>query len=128
MERWRFFGLTTLLAVLFLAGLFLVAEAGRTRMQTAAEDMQHAMARRILVAELRERVTDVAFAYQAFLLTGRAEALAPLRNAGPRINDVAESLLVSYSDEPRNAGAAARQLRYLAGVVTGAVSQAHRVR
>ena len=49
MERWRIFGLATLSSIVFLAGLFLVAEAGRARLRDASEQMQSAMARRILV-------------------------------------------------------------------------------
>ncbi len=122
MERWRIFGLTTLLAVLFLVCLFLVSEAGRVRMHAAAADMQHAMARRILVGELRERVADAALAYQAFLLSGRSDTLEPVRTAGLRINGIADALVASYQGEPGSIGTTARQLRYLAGVVTGAMA------
>jgi signal transduction histidine kinase len=122
MERWRIFGLATLLAVLFLACLFLVSETGRARMQAAAEDMQHAMARRILVGELRGRVADVALAYGSYLVSGRPDTLEPLRNAGPHINEIADSLVASYKGEPGSIDATAHQLRYLAGVVTGAMA------
>ncbi len=122
MERWRIFGLATLLAVLFLACLFLVSETGRARMQAAAEDMQHATARRILVGELRGRVADVALAYRSYLVSGRPDALEPLRNAGPHINEIADSLVASYKGEPGSIDATARQLRYLAGVVAGAMA------
>ncbi len=122
MERWRIFGLTTLLAVLFLICLFLVSEAGRVRMHAAGADMQHAMARRILLGELRESVADAALAYRAFLISGRTDAIELLRSAGPRINEVADSFVASYHGEPGSVGATARQLRYLAGVVTGAMA------
>jgi CHASE3 domain sensor protein len=111
MERWRIFGLTTRLAVLLLACRLLVSEAGRTRMRAAGADMQHAMARRILVGELRKRVADAALAYQSFLISGRADTLEPLRNAGSRINDIADSLVASYQGEPGSIGTTLRQRR-----------------
>lgn len=122
MERWRIFGVAALLAALFLACLYLVADAGRVRMHAAAADMQHAMARRILVAELRERVTEATLAYQSFLISGRAEMLEPVRAAGKRINESADSLVESYRGEPATIGTTVRQLRFLAGAVSGALA------
>jgi signal transduction histidine kinase len=120
-ERWRLFGLTTLLVVLFLTCLFLVAEAGRTRMLAAAEAMQHTMSRQILLGQLREGIAESALAYRSFLLTGRAEMVEPLRDAGTRINATADSLVASYRGEPSSVADSAHQLRYLAGIETGAM-------
>lgn len=122
LERTRLFGLTTLLAVLFLACLFLVAEAGRTRMHAAAEAMQHTMARQILLGNLRESIAESALAYRSFLLTGRTDLLDPLRSAGTRINSKADALFASYQHEPREIVETAHQLRYLAGVETGVMA------
>src|SRR5512134_1105126 len=58
MGRWRIFGLTTVLSVVFLASLFLIAEAGRVRLRAASEQMQEAMSRRILVGDLRRQVAE----------------------------------------------------------------------
>jgi signal transduction histidine kinase len=120
MERWRIFGLTTLLCVAFLAGLFLIAEAGRVRLRDASEAMQAAMERRILVGELRQQVAESALAARSFLLTGRPEYLQPLRTSGRDINRTADAFITSYADEPPVAAETARQLRYLAGVQAGA--------
>lgn len=122
MERWRIFGLTTLLAVLFLACLFLVAEGGRARMREAAEQMQHSMARRILLGELHEQVTAAVLGYQAFLLSGRPQHLEPLRDSAARINRTADALVASYAGEAPAAAAAARKLRYYAGVQAGTMA------
>jgi signal transduction histidine kinase len=122
LARTRVFGLATLLAVLFLTCLFLVAEAGRTRMHAAAEAMQHTMTRQILLGNLRESIAESALAYRSFLLTGRAELLEPLRSAGTRINAEADALLASYRDEPGGVVETAHQLRYLAGVETGVMA------
>jgi signal transduction histidine kinase len=124
LERTRLFGLTTLLAVLFLSCLFLVAEAGRARLHTASAAMQHTMARQILLGELREDIADTALAYRAYLLTGNSEMLEPLRDAGARLNAGADRLLASYRGEPDTIVQTANQLRYLAGVQTGAVTAA----
>jgi CHASE3 domain sensor protein len=78
MGRWRIFGLTTVLSVVFLASLFLIAEAGRVRLRAASEQMQEAMSRRILVGDLRRQVAESALAMRSFLLTGRHEYLDPL--------------------------------------------------
>jgi signal transduction histidine kinase len=122
MERWRFFGLTTLLSVLFLAGLFAIGELGRARLGMASEEMQTAMGRRILVGELRQHVAEAALASRSLLLTGSPEYLDSLRNAARRIDAHAETLVASYTAaEDPSASAAARQLRYLAGVQTGAI-------
>jgi len=121
MERWRNVALATLLSVVFLAGLFVVAEAGRARLRTASEEMQAAMSRRILLAEFREHVTEAALAYRSFLATGRPEYLATIGPAGRGINALAEQLVAGFSAEQPSAGMAARQLRYLAGVQTGAM-------
>jgi signal transduction histidine kinase len=122
MERWRLFGLTTLLVVLFLVCLFLVAEAGRTRMHAAAEEMQRTMARQLMVAQLRERIAEAGLVFKSFLLTGQPESLEPLRIAGTRINDAADALVASYIGEPPEVAATARNLRYLAAVQTGAMT------
>jgi signal transduction histidine kinase len=121
MERWRIFAVATMLFVAFLTGLFLVAESGSARLRAASEEMQAAMSRRILVAEFREEVTDTALAYRAFLATGRAEYLASLDTAGRDIDALAERLVAAFRDDEPRAGSAARQLRYLAAVQTGAM-------
>jgi signal transduction histidine kinase len=122
MERWRFFGLTTLLSVLLLAGLFAIGELARARLGMASEEMQTAMGRRILVGELRQHVAEAALASRSLLLTGSPEHLDSLRNAARRIDAHAESLVASYTAaEDPSAVAAAHQLRYLAGVQTGAI-------
>ena len=120
MERWRIFGLTTLGCVVFLAGLFLIAEAGRVRLRDASEAMQAAMARRILAGELRQQVGETALATRSFLLTGRATYLEPLRDSGREINRTADAFIASYAGEPAAAAETARQLRYLAAVQAGA--------
>jgi CHASE3 domain sensor protein len=74
LERTRLLGLTTLLAVLFLLCLFLVAEAGRSRMHDAAEAMQRTMARQILLGDLREDIAESDLAYRSYLLTGCAKS------------------------------------------------------
>jgi signal transduction histidine kinase len=119
MERWRTFGLVTLVSVVFLIGLFLVAESGRARLRVASEEMQGALARRVLIGEFRQQVAEAALTYRTFLVTGRVEDLAPLRSAGRRINDTAERLVDSFATEEPRVVRAARQLRYLAGVQTG---------
>jgi signal transduction histidine kinase len=121
MERWRNIALATLMSVVFLAGLLVVAEAGRTRLRAASEDMQSAMSRRILLAEFREHVTGSALAYRSFLATGRPEYLATIGAAGRDVNALAERLVAEFKDEEPGAGLAARQLRYLAGVQAGAM-------
>jgi len=119
MDRWRIFGLATLLAVVFLLGLFAVAEAGRGRLRVASEEMQAALARRVLVGEFRQQVTEAALTYRTFLVSGRVEDLEPLRSAGRRINGAAETLVSNFQSEERRITEATRQLRYLAGVQTG---------
>ncbi|HXW10502.1 MAG TPA: ATP-binding protein [Steroidobacteraceae bacterium] len=120
MGRWRLYGLITVLSVVFLASLFLMAEAGRTRLREASEQMQAATARRILVGELRQQVAEAALATRGFLLTGRLQYLEPLRTSGEGINRTAETFVLGYADEPAEVAQAARQLRYLAGVQAGA--------
>lgn len=120
MGRWRLYGLITVLSVVFLASLFLMAEAGRSRLREASEQMQAATARRILVGELRQQVAEAALATQSFLLTGRPGYLEPLQTSGEDINRTAETFVQGYADEPPEIAQAARQLRYLAGVQAGA--------
>lgn len=120
MGRWRLYGLITVLSVVFLASLFLMAEAGRTRLRGVSEQMQAAAARRILVGELRQQVAEAALATRGFLLTGRAQYLEPLRTSGDEINRTAERFVLSYADAPVEIARSARQLRYLAGVQAGA--------
>ena len=120
MGRWRLYGLITVLSVVFLASLFLMAEAGRSRLRDASEQMQAATARRILVGELRRQVAEAALATRGFLLTGRAVYLEPLRTSSEDINRTADRFVQGYGDEPAGIAQAARQLRYLAGVQAGA--------
>jgi signal transduction histidine kinase len=120
MDRWRILGLATLASVVFLAGLFLVAEAGRARLREATEQMQAAMGRRILVGELRQRIAESALATRSFLLTGRAEYLEPLKTSGRDIDRIAETFMASYAHEPAGIAQTARQMRYLAGMQSGA--------
>jgi signal transduction histidine kinase len=119
MERWRIFALVTASAVIFLAGLFLVAESGRARLRVASEEMQGALARRVLVGNFRQQVAESALTYRTFLVSGRIEDLEPLRSAGRRINASAETLVQNLSKEEPEITRAARQLRYLAGVQAG---------
>jgi len=119
LERWRIFGVATFLSVVFLLGLFLVAEAGRARLRIASEEMQAALARRVLVGEFRQQVAEAALTYRTFLVSGRVEDLEPLRTAGGRINGTAETLVSSFRTGEPEVTEAARQLRYLAGVQTG---------
>jgi signal transduction histidine kinase len=122
MERWRIFGLITFLAVVFLIGLFLVAELGRGRLRVASDELQSAMSRRILFSEFREDVAEAALSYRSFLVTERTEHLAVLRDVGPRVNASADKLVTNYrADEPR-AAEAARNLRYLAGMKVGNIT------
>jgi CHASE3 domain sensor protein len=120
MERWRIFGLTTLLCVAFLASLFLIAEAGRVRLRDASESMQAALARHILVGELRRQVAESALRTRSFVLTGRPEYLHSLRTSSRDINRTADAVVTSYVDEPAGAAQTARQLRHLAGMQAGA--------
>jgi len=120
MGRWRLYGLLTVLSVVFLASLFLMAEAGRSRLRDASEQMQAATARRILVGDLRQQVAEAALATRGFLLTGRAQYLEPLRTSSEDINRTAETFVQGYAQEPAGIAQAARQLRYLAGVQAGA--------
>ena len=120
MERWRIFGLTTLLCVAFLASLFLIAEAGRVRLRDASESMQAALARHILVGELRRQVAESALRTRSFVRTGRPEYLQSLRTSGRDINRTADAVVTSYVDEPAGAAETARQLRHLAGMQAGA--------
>jgi signal transduction histidine kinase len=120
MERWRIFGLTTLLCVAFLASLFLIAEAGRVRLRDASESMQAALARHILVGELRRQVAESALRTRSFVLTGRPEYLHSLRTSSRDINRTADAVVTSYVDEPAGAAETARQLRHLAGMQAGA--------
>lgn len=119
MERWRIFGLITFFAVVFLIGLFLVAELGRGRLRLASDELQSAMSRRILFSEFREDVAEAALAYRSFLVTGRDEHLVPLRDAGQRINASADRLVMSYGAEEPRVAEAARNLRYLASMKVG---------
>lgn len=119
LERTRLLGLTTLLAVLFLLCLFLVAEAGRSRMHDAAEAMQKTMARQLLLGDLREDIAESDLAYRSYLLTGNSDLLQRLREVGTRVNAKADTLVASYRGEPRPVMTAANQVRYLAGVETG---------
>ncbi|HWJ05934.1 MAG TPA: ATP-binding protein [Steroidobacteraceae bacterium] len=122
MERWRFFGLTTLLSVLFLAGLFAMGELGRARLKGASEQMQTAMGRRILIGELRQHVAEAALASRSLLVTGRPEYLDSLRDAARQIDSHADTLVLSYAGTSDvSLEATVRQLRYLAGVQTGAI-------
>ena len=120
MGRWRLYGLITVLSVVFLATLFLMAEAGRSRLRDASDQMQAAMARRILVGELRQQVAEAALATRSFLLTGRGQYLEPLRTSSEDINRAAETFVQGYAEEPAGIAQAARQLRYLAGMQAGA--------
>lgn len=122
MERTRLFAVTTLLAVLFLLCLFLVAEAGRSRMQDASEAMQRTLERQILLGDLREDIAESALAYRSYLLTGQRQLLEAVRDAGTRVNARADQLLVRYRREPGVIQQSANQLRYLAGVETGVMA------
>ncbi|MGI9247131.1 MAG: sensor histidine kinase [Steroidobacteraceae bacterium] len=121
MERWRFFGLLSLVSVLFLVGLYAVAELGRGRLEQAQGTMQAAMVRRMLVGELRQQVAEAALASRSLLLTERSEYLEPLRRSTQSIARVADALVTSYSPADPSGARIARQLRYLAGVQSGAI-------
>jgi signal transduction histidine kinase len=124
MERWRIFALATLLSVVFLAGLFLVAEAGHSRLRAASEDLHAAMAHRVLVAEFREGYTEAALSYRSFLATGQHDYLATLAADRRRVGVLADRLVDDLRGKDQDAARAASELRYLVGVQAGSIDTA----
>ncbi len=119
LRRWRFFGATALLSIAFLGCLFLIAEAGRERLRVASEAMQVAMARRILIGQLRQQMTSAVLGCRSYLITGDDDRLEPVRAAGRVVNETSETFVAGYAHEDQRVGEAARRLRYLAGVLIG---------
>jgi len=116
---WRPLGVAVLLALGFLLSLFLIAEFGRTHLKDAAEQVRQSQARRILVGDLQQLLTDAESGQRGFLISGEARYLEPMTYAARRINQIADDLVASYAEEDPAIGESVRKLRYVAGEKMG---------
>jgi CHASE3 domain sensor protein len=99
----------------FLLSLFLIAEFGRTHLKDAAEQVRQSQARRILVGDLQQLLTDAESGQRGFLISGEPRYLEPMTYAARRINQISDDLVASYAEEDPAIGDSVRKLRYVAG-------------
>ena len=116
---WRPLGIAVLLVLGFLFSLFLIAEFGRTHLKDAAEQVRQSQARRILVGDLQQLLTDAESGQRGFLISGEPRYLEPMTYAAKRINQIADELVASYAEEDPAIGESVRRLRYVAGEKMG---------
>ena len=116
---WRPVGTAVVLSLGFLLSLFLIAEFGRSHLKDAAEQVRQSQARRILVGDLQQLLTDAESGQRGYLISGEARYLEPMTYAARRINQLADELTTSYADEDPAIAESVLKLRYVAGEKMG---------
>jgi signal transduction histidine kinase len=116
---WRPLGTAVVLSLGFLLSLFLIAEFGRSHLKDAAEQVRQSQARRILVGDLQQLLTDAESGQRGYLISGEARYLEPMTYAARRSNQLADELATSYADEDPAIGESVLKLRYVAGEKMG---------
>jgi signal transduction histidine kinase len=116
---WKRLVLAVAVVVGFLAYLYFVADFGRSRLADAGTQVRQSQARRILIGDLQQLLSDAESGHRGFLLTGDPRYLEPLQYAGERVNQTADELVASYEGEDPDVLESARRLRYVAGEKLG---------
>ena len=112
-KRWQL-AIIVALSAGFIAALYTVAEFGRARLVEAAADVQRAHEQWIRVVDLQQVVMDAQSGHRGFLLTGNPRYLAPLIDAGERIDALAGELAAVYQGRDQQVGSAIHRLRSVA--------------
>src|SRR5579871_1744756 len=99
--RW-YIALPPILLVGFLIGLFFVAVASQTRLNTASERVQAALVRQQALVEFSALISDAESAQRGYLLTGEASYLTPYRTAAAQTTPALDRVHAAYGkdDDP----------------------------
>jgi signal transduction histidine kinase len=119
---WKRLSVVVLLAVAFLVYFYVVAEVGRTRLAAAAEQLRETQARRILIGDLQQYLSDAESGHRGFMVTGDERYLEPLEYASQHINQTADALTESYRREDQAMADNSRRLRFAAGEKIGEIN------
>jgi signal transduction histidine kinase len=112
---WKRLVLAVAVMVGFLAYLYSIADFGRSRLEDAGTAVRLSQARRILIGDLQQLLSDAESGHRGYLLTGDPRYLEPLEYAEQRVNETADELVASYEGENADVLESAQTLRYVTG-------------
>lgn len=107
-----------LLLIAFLAGLFLLATEGQTRLEAASYRLQRTETRQRLLGEYLGLIVDAETAQRGFLITANESDLLPYVQSAPKIDDALNHLREAYSGDAK-AMEQVRRLRLMSGKKLG---------
>ena len=115
--RW-YLAIPPLLLIAFLAGLFLLATEGQTRLEAASDRLQRTETRQRLLGDYLALIVDAETAQRGFLITGNESDLLPYVQSAPNIDAALNRLREAYTGDAA-AMVQVRLLRLLAGKKLG---------
>lgn len=115
--RW-YLAIPPLLLIAFLAGLFLLATEGQTRLEAASDRLQRSETRQRLLGEYLGLIVDAETAQRGFLITANETELLPYVQSAPKIDDALNRLREAYTGD-RPALEQVRLLRLMTGKKLG---------
>ena len=115
--RW-YLALPPLLLIAFLAGLFMLATEGQSRLEAANVRLQKSELRQRVLGDFLSLIVDSETAQRGYLITANEQDLLPYKQSIPRIDEALNQLREAYTGDPV-ALAQVRTLRLLSGKKMG---------
>jgi signal transduction histidine kinase len=112
--KWWQLALVVSISIGFVVLLYVVAEFGRLRLVSAAEDVRRAQTQLARVVDIYQLLMNAESAHRGYLLTGDATYLEPLHRAEGRIDVLSRDLAETYQGDDERVGDAIRQLGIVA--------------
>ena len=112
--KWWQLALVVAVFVGFVVLLYVVAEFGRLRLGTAADDVRRAQAQWTRVADVYQLLMNAQSGHRDYLLTGDPAYLEPFHRADGQIEVLTLELARTYQGEDERVGAAIREFGVVA--------------
>jgi signal transduction histidine kinase len=120
--RW-YLAIPPFFLIIFLVGLFLLATAGQTRLESVNERVRISQQREQALGDFIALMTDADSAQRGYLITGEASYLLPYQQALPKIEPTLDKVREAYASS-NMALPQRRTLRVLAGEKLGELESA----
>ena len=115
--RW-YLAIPPLLLIAFLAGLFMLATEGQTRLEAASDRLQRTETRQRLLGDYLALIVDAETAQRGFLISANESDLLPYVQSAPKVDDALNRLREAYAGDAM-ALEQVRKLQLLAGKKLG---------
>ena len=115
--RW-YLAIPPLLLIAFLAGLFMLATEGQTRLEAASDRLQRTETRQRLLGDYLALIVDAETAQRGFLISANESDLLPYVQSAPKVDEALNRLREAYAGDAM-ALEQVRKLRLLAGKKLG---------